>query len=201
MPELPTMEGRIPELKLPEISRDEIVRSFSEVRRPDIDLPSIEWPKVDLSKIDVTREDVDKAILGVATAARLVRPAVRSSRLPLALGFVVVAALAAFAILSRPTVRERLAIAARDAQRRIEEARTDATRLEVEDDPALEGATPDAIAIPIDPDAFAIEPADIAKGSADAAEVVTEAKTAAKKAAPASKETLRRPRVVPTLRR
>ena len=103
MPELPTLEGRIPELKLPEISRDEIVRSFSEVRRPDIDLPSIEWPKVDLSKIDVTREDVDKAILGVATAARLVRPAVRSSRLPLALGFVIVAALATFAILSRPS--------------------------------------------------------------------------------------------------
>ena len=109
MPELPTMEGRLPELRLPEITRDDIVRSFSEIRRPDIDLAAIEWPKVDLSRIEVTRDDVDKAILGVATAARLVRPAVRSSRLPIALGFLAVAALATFAILSRPSVRDRLA--------------------------------------------------------------------------------------------
>jgi hypothetical protein len=182
MPELPTMEGRIPELKLPEISRDEIVRSLSEVRRPDFELPSIEWPKVDLSKIDVTREDVDKAILGVATAARLVRPAIRSSRLPLALGFLVVAALATFAILSRPAVRERLAIAAREAQRRVEDARTSAATLEIQDDLAFDGATPDAIAIPIEPDAFADDPAAIA-------EATTEPKTSAKKAAPAPKET------------
>lgn len=152
MPELPTLEGRLPELRLPEISRDEIVRSLSEIRRPDI--PAIEWPKVDLSRIDVTREDVDKAILGVATAARLVRPAVQSRRLPLVLGFLAVSALATFAILSRPAVRERLAMAARDAQRRIDEARSGSAVLEVEDDLVFEGATPDAMAIPIEPDAF-----------------------------------------------
>jgi hypothetical protein len=149
MPELPTMEGRLPELRLPEITRDDIVRSFSEIRRPDIDLPAIEWPKVDLSRIEVTRDDVDKAILGVATAARLVRPAVRSSRLPIALGFLAVAALATFAILSRPSVRDRLAVAARDAQRRIDDVRSGPDLLEVEDD-----ITPDAIGIPIEPDAF-----------------------------------------------
>lgn len=151
---LPTMEGRLPELRLPEITRDDIVRSFSEIRRPDIDLASIEWPKVDLSRIEVTRDDVDKAILGVATAARLVRPAVRSSRLPLALGFLAVAALATFAILSRPSVRDRLAVAARDAQRRIDDARGNTALLEVEDDIAIDDATPDAVAIPIEPDAF-----------------------------------------------
>ncbi len=163
MPGLPTMEGRIPELRLPEISRDDIVRSFSEIRRPDIDLTAIEWPKVDLSKIDVTREDVDKAILGVATAARLVRPAVRSSRLPLALGFLAVAALATFAILSRPSVRDRLATAARDAQRRLEDARGGPALLEVAEDLAFEDATPDAVAIPIEPDAFAGESGKVAE--------------------------------------
>jgi hypothetical protein len=170
MPELPTMEGRLPELRLPEISRDEIVRSFSEIRRPEIDLDAIEWPKLDLSKIDVTREDVDKALLGVAAAARLVRPAVRSRRMPLALGFLAVAALATFAILSRPAVRERLALAARDAQRRIDEARGPAV-LEVEEDLAYEGATPDAVAIPIEPDAFSdavIETVAVASGTDEA---------------------------------
>ena len=146
---LPTMEGRIPELRLPELTREDIVRSFSEIRRPDIDLSAIEWPKVDLSRIDVTRDDVDKAILGVATAARLVRPAVRSSRLPLALGFVTVAALATFAILSRKSVRDRLAVAVRDAQHRIDDARNGTALLDVEDD-----ITPDAVGIAIEPDAF-----------------------------------------------
>ena len=201
MPELPTMEGRIPELKLPEISRDEIVRSFSEVRRPDIDLPSIEWPKVDLSKIDVTREDVDKAILGVATAARLVRPAMRSSRLPIAIGAIVVAALATVAILSRPAVRERLAIAAREAQRRVEDARNRAATLEVEDDPAFEGATPDAIAIPIDPDAFATEQVDIAKALGRGRRGGDRGKVLGEEGRAGPHGGLRRLRVVPTLRR
>jgi hypothetical protein len=154
MAELPTLEGRLPELRLPEISREDIVRSFSEIRRPDIEMPAIEWPKVDLSKIEVTRDDVDKAILGVATAARLVRPTVRSWRLPLAIGVALVAAIAAFAILSRPTVRDRLAIAAREAQRQIDEARGGPALLEVEEDVAIEDATPDAVAVPIEPDAF-----------------------------------------------
>ena len=178
MPELPTMEGRLPELRLPEITRDDIVRSFSEIRRPDIDLAAIEWPKVDLSRIEVTRDDVDKAILGVATAARLVRPAVRSSRLPIALGFVAVAALATFAILSRPSVRDRLAVAARDAQRRIDEARGGPALLEVEDD-----ITPDAVAIPIEPDAFNDVPeavADTIDDIADEAVAVAPAQEASK---------------------
>lgn len=165
MPELPTMEGRLPELRLPEITREDIVRSLSEIRRPDIDLSAIEWPKVDLSRIEVTREDVDKAILGVATAARLVRPAVRSSRLPLALGFVAVAALASFAILSRKSVRDRVALAARDAQHRIDDARGGPALLEVEDDIA-----PDAVGIPIEPDAFSAVPEAVADAIDDVAE-------------------------------
>ena len=117
---------------------------------------------MDLSRIEVTRDDVDKAILGVATAARLVRPAVRSSRLPIALGFLAVAALATFALLSRRSVRDRLAVAARDAQRRVDEARGGPAVLDIEDDIALEDVTPDAIGIPIEPDAFADVPESVA---------------------------------------
>jgi hypothetical protein len=164
MPELPTIEGRLPELRLPEISREDIIKSFSEIRRPDLEMPSFEWPKVDLSRIELTRDDVDKAILGVATAARLVRPAVRSSRLPIAIAAVAVATIAAAAILSRPTVRERLANAAREAQRRIDDARSGTVVLEVEEDIALDVTTPDAVGIPIEPDAF-IETIDVAPGA------------------------------------
>ena len=167
MPELPTLEGRLPELRLPEISRDDIVKSFSEVRRPDLEMPTIEWPKVDLSRIEVTREDVDKAILGVATAARLVRPAIRSSRLPLAIAFVAVAAVATIALLTRPTVRDRLAIAAREAQRRVDEIRNGPSLLEVEEDIAPGDATSDAVAIPIEPEAF-IETSDVSPGADEA---------------------------------
>ena len=163
MPELPTIEGRLPELRLPEISREEIIKSFSEIRRPDLEMPAIEWPKVDLSRIEVTRDDVDKAILGVSAAARLLRPAVRSARLPLAIGVVVIAAIAAVAILSRPPVRERLASAAREAQRRIDDARNGTAALEVEED-ITDGTTPDAVAIPVEPDAF-LETIDVAPGA------------------------------------
>ncbi len=155
MPELSVKEGRLPELHLPEVSREDIVRTFSEIRRPDLDLPAVEWPKVDLSRIEWSREDLDKAVLGIATAARIVRPAVRSRRLPLALGFLAVAGLATFAILSRPSVRERLARAAGEARRRAVEARGGGQDLlEVEADivPGAEAA--EAVAIPIEPDAF-----------------------------------------------
>lgn len=154
MTELPAKEGRLPELRLPEISRDDIVRTFSEIRRPDLDLANVEWPKVDLSRIEWTREDLDKAIVGVTAAAKLVRPAVRSRRLPIALGFLIVAGLATFALLSRPAVRDRLARTAGEARRRAEAARRGQEMLEVEADlPApLEEATP--IAVPIEPEAF-----------------------------------------------
>jgi hypothetical protein len=182
MPELLVKEGRLPELRLPEISRDEIMRTISEVRRPDMDLSQIEWPKVDLSQIEWpkvdfshiewTREDLDRAILGLTAAARLVRPAVRSRRLPLSLGFLAVAGLATFAILSRPTVRERLARTAREARRRAQEARGGPEILQVEADVPFEHEGATAIAIPIEPDAFT-----------DAADVVVEETAAAEKAA------------------
>jgi len=173
MPELPVKEGRLPELRLPEISRDEIMRSFSEIRRPDLDLSRVDWPKVDLSHVEWTREDLDRAILGLTAAARLVRPAVRSRRLPLSLGFLAVAGLATFAILSRPVVRERLARTAREARRRAQEARGGPEILDVEADVPLvhEGTT--AIAIPIEPDAFT-DPAEVVAEAPGAAEVVEE---------------------------
>lgn len=182
MPELPVKGGRLPELRLPEISRDEIIRSFSEIRRPDmdlshvdwpkVDLPHVDWPKVDLSHIEWTREDLDKAILGLATATRLVRPAVRSRRLPLSLGFLAVAGLATFALLSRPAVRDRLARTAREARRRVMEARGGPEILEVEADVPFEHERTMTVAIPIEPDAFT-----------DAADVVVEETEAAEKAA------------------
>ena len=157
---LPVKEGRIPELRLPEISRDEIMRSFSEIKRPDLsdikrpDLSEVDWPKVDLSRIEWTREDLDKAILGLTAAARLVRPAVRSRRLPLGLGFLALASLATFAILSRPSVRKRLADTAQEARRRAEATRSREDLLEVDADviPGLDETA--AIAIPIEPNAF-----------------------------------------------
>lgn len=174
MPGLPIKEGRLPELRLPElrlpeISRDEIIRTFSEIHRPDIDLSNVEWPTVDLSRIEWTREDLEKAILGLATAARIVRPAVRSSRLPLALGFFAVAGLATFAVLSRPAVRDRIARAAREARRHAEAARGGADTLDVEADvPArLEKTT--TIAIPIEPDAFSEVTEVVAEESAEPA--------------------------------
>ena len=188
MPELPIKEGRLPELRLPEISRDEIIRTFSEIKRPDLDLSAVEWPKVDLSnvewpKVDLsrmewTREDLDRAIVGVASAARLVRPAVRSRRLPLAIGFVAVASLATFALLSRPSIRERLARAAGEARRRAEAARRGPELLEVEADVVPGPAIVKAVAIPIEPDAFSeavTKPARTAKTAKSAAKETVEA--------------------------
>ena len=164
MAELPVKEGRLPELRLPEISRDEIIRTFSEIKRPDldlstvewpkVDLSNVEWPKVDLSRIEWTREDLDKAIVGITAATRLVRPAVRSRRLPIAIGFVALASLATFALLSRPSIRERLARAAGEARRRAEAARGGQDLLEVESDVVPGADVVEAVAIPIEPDVF-----------------------------------------------
>jgi hypothetical protein len=191
MPELPVKEGRLPELRLPEISRDEIIRSFSEIRRPDMDLSHVEWPKVDFShvewpKVDLphiewTREDLDKAILGLAVATRLVRPAVRSRRLPLSLGFLAVAGLATFALLSRPAVRDRLARTAREARRRAQEARGGPEILEVEADVPFEHEGTTAIAIPIEPQAFT-DAADVIAEVAEKTEVTQVAEKAAEPA-------------------
>lgn len=169
MLELPFKEGRLPELRLPEISRDEIIRSFSEIRRPDIDLTNVEWPKVDLSRIEWTREDLEKAILGLATAARIVRPAVRSSRLPLALGFFAVAGLATFAVLSRPAVRDRIVRTAREARRCAEAARGGGDVLDVEADVPARMEEAGSIAIPIEPDAFTAVAETVAEESAELA--------------------------------
>ncbi len=140
---------------------------------------------MDLSRIEFTREDLDKAILGVATAARLVRPAARSRRLPLALGFLAVAGLATFAILSRPAVRDRLARTAREARRRAQEARSGSEMLEVEADLPSRAALTEAVAIPIEPDAYSD------------AEVVAETRDGGRD----RRDGVHRPRLAPTLRR
>ena len=119
-----------------------------------MDLTKVEWPKVDLSRIEWTREDLDKAILGLTAATRLVRPAVRSRRLPLGLGFIALASLATFALLSRPSVRDRLATAARDVRRRADAVRAGSEPLEIEGDTPSSLEETAAVAIPIEADAF-----------------------------------------------
>jgi hypothetical protein len=74
-------------------------------KRPIIDLQDIKLPKVDLPEIEIPKVDVGKAVLGVATAAGLVKR--RRSRWPYLLGAGVVVAVAAWAV-TNAAIRERL---------------------------------------------------------------------------------------------
>lgn len=118
MPEVSIKEIRLPELHLPEISRDDIRRSLSEIHLPEVDLSSMERPKIDLPSIDV-----GKAIAGVAAAAHLTRPARRSRWKP-AVGALIVAGLAGWALLSNAAVRERVSKAVGGLRQRVDSMRS-----------------------------------------------------------------------------
>src|SRR3954453_9294638 len=75
------------------------------VEVPKVELPKVELPKVELPEIAIPKVDVGKAVLGVATAAGLVKR--RRSRWPYLLGVGVVIAVAAWAV-TNAAVRERL---------------------------------------------------------------------------------------------
>lgn len=145
MPELPAMDLRLPDLHLPEIDRDQIVRSLSEIHLPEVDLPSIERPKIELPDIDVSKIDwpkidlssidIGKAIAGAAAMAHIRRrPAARRRRWRLAVGALIVAGLAGWAVLSNPSARERADRAIRGLRERIDARRGSADSLEVDTD-------------------------------------------------------------------
>ena len=145
MPELPVKEVRLSELHLPEIKRDGILRSLSEIRLPDLDLPRLERPRIDLPeavskfewpRIDLSSVDVGKAMAGAAAAAHIGRRA-RRRRWPLAVGGLIVAGLAGWAILSNEALRARLARGASAIRERISAVRSNRyDRLEIDrDDP------------------------------------------------------------------
>ncbi len=127
MSHVPVKEVRLPELHLPEIKRDEIVRSLSEIHLPDLDLSKLDGPKIDIPeaiskiewpKIDLSSVDVGKAVAGAAAAAHIGRRTHRP-RWPLAVGGLIVAGLAGWAILSNEALRVRLAHGARSIRERI----------------------------------------------------------------------------------
>ena len=147
MPEFTVKEVRLPELHLPEIKRDDIVRSLSGVRLPDVDLAKVRTAKIKVPAIALTSADVGKLMAVGAAAARFVRPAPRRSRLfrmplgrasgtpvvrllqprkrrsrlPILLVLAGGVAIATWAILRRPGVRQRVDAMARDARERIAE--------------------------------------------------------------------------------
>jgi hypothetical protein len=126
MPELPVKEGRLSELHLPEIKRDDIIRSLSEIRLPDVDLTKLERPKIDLpdsvSKFEWS--DVGKAVAGAAAAANIGRRTSRA-RWPLAVGGLIIAGLATWAILTNEALRARIAKAGNALRERISAMRSD----------------------------------------------------------------------------
>ena len=157
MPRLPVKEVRLSELHLPEIKRDDIVRSLSEIRLPDVDLPRLERPRIDLPeavskfewpKIDLSSVDVGKALAGAAAAAHIGRRAQRP-RWPLAVGGLIVAGLAGWAILSNEALRARLASGAGAIRERISMVRSNwYDRLEINGDDPI--AFPAAETAPIE---------------------------------------------------
>lgn len=169
MPAFTVKEVRWPELHLPEIKREEIIRSLSGVRLPEVDLARARGAKVRIPAVDLSSEQIGKLVAVAAVVARFMRPVSRRlpwpalpfagrssspiarivrprpsrSRWLLAFGGIVIAALAAWAVLSRPAVRERLGEAMRAARERLDEFRADREgQLDVDaDEPvALTGA-------------------------------------------------------------
>ena len=168
MPELPVKESRLSELHLPEIKRDDIVRSLSEIRLPDVDLTKIERPKIDLPD-SVTKfewSDVGKAVAGAAAAANLGRRASRP-RWPLAVGGLIVAGLAAWAILTNEALRARISSGASAIRERISAMRsTDADWLDMDrDEPiAFDAAETKPIEAPAYADSSTVDATDYPEG-------------------------------------
>lgn len=130
MPELPVKDVRLSDLHMPELKREDIVRALSEIPRPDVDLSKLERPKFDLSSIDV-----GKAMAGAAAAAGISRRN-KPTRWPLAVGGLIVAGLAAWAILTNEMVRSRIAGVADAVKERIATMRSD-DDLQIDPDEAI----------------------------------------------------------------
>jgi hypothetical protein len=145
MPEFNVKEVRLPELHLPEIKRDEIVRALSGVHLPEVDLARARRGTFRVPAVSLTGADIDRLLAAGAALTRfvqpapkglrapwrafgrrsrspmtmIVRPRTRRSRGPIVLGVLVVIAIGIWAVLRRPTVRQRLDAATQDARERL----------------------------------------------------------------------------------
>jgi hypothetical protein len=87
---------------------------------PDVDMPKVERPNMpSMPNLDFSRIDIGKAVAGAAAAVHIGRKAQRP-RWPFAVGALIVAGLASWAILSNRAVRERLATGATAVRERIQ---------------------------------------------------------------------------------
>lgn len=160
MPEFTVKEVRLPELHLPEIKRDDIVRSLSGVRFPDVDLARARKITIKVPAVTLTGSDIGKLVAaGAAMArfirptakrrrwpgrgfgrrsqgsiARLVQPRTRRSRWPIVFLVLGAVAVGAWALLRRPSIRQRVDAMAQDARERFETIRTPDAELDVESD-------------------------------------------------------------------
>jgi hypothetical protein len=105
MLELPVQDVHLPELHLPELHVPQSVSNF-------------EWPTVDLSSIDV-----GKAVAGAAAAVHIGRRRSRP-RWPLAVGGLLAAGLAGWAVLGNEAARARIVGAVSAIRERISAARS-----------------------------------------------------------------------------
>jgi hypothetical protein len=138
VPELPVKEIRLPELHLPEIKRDEIARSLSEISLPEVDLGK-SVPKFELPRIALPSVDVGKALAGAAAAAHIGRPA-RRARWPLAIGGLIVAGLAAWAVFTNEALRAWLAQGAGAIRERVAAMRSNRDDMDRDDPIAFPAA-------------------------------------------------------------
>ena len=146
MPDLRIREVRLPELRLPEMSRDDIDRVIDDARDQIADFEMPDLSKVELPKFDLSKIDLPKA---VATASFIGRSAPRA-RWPFVLGGIVGVTALTAVVLSQPPVRARLQELARTAKQRIDERRTE---MEIRRQEAH--AFDAAIAVPVQPSAYA----------------------------------------------
>jgi hypothetical protein len=171
MPEFTLKEVRLPELHLPEVKRDDIVRSLSGVRLPEVDLAKAGNVRIKIPAVSLTASDIGKVIAaGAAVArfaqpasrrrrwlgrafgrrsagpvARLIQPKTRRSRWPIVVVALAAVAVAAWAMLRRPAVRQRVDELTRDARERFETMRADAAGLEIETDETVTTAGLDGV--------------------------------------------------------
>ena len=160
MPEFTLKEVRLPELHLPEVKRDDIVRSLSGVRLPDVDLAKAGNVRIKVPTVNLTASDIGKLVAAGAAVARFAQPASRRrrwlrgafgrpsagpvarlikprksrSRWPIVVAVLAAVAVAAWAILRRPAVRQRVDELTQDARERFETMRADADGLDVDTD-------------------------------------------------------------------
>jgi Sec-independent protein translocase protein TatA len=178
MPEL-NLRERLPELRLPEMSRDDIAKALGEARkelgevrkdlnefRRELEVPRMDLSRVDPSKLEMPNVDVGKEIRdagkdlrdagkhmaknarSAAQDAGLVK---RPSRLPFVIAGAVTLGLVGWALANSPSIKARLRQAVQQIQDRMAERR--AAWDEDEAEPRAFDAA--AVAVPIQPSAYA----------------------------------------------